>query len=162
MDTNLPRWSHASMAKFFSDLVATLPSDGRPRYHVEGVDEDEALDFQHDSILFRMVGPYAYGGSNTEWFKFEIQVLCTDIVQTTKDRAWTVFQWAGVIQDAMLGPMPIYKFGDGPDDDRDVLVGCLQPDDTIGDAIRVVPYGQVDKEVRVKQVAVIGKFLLCL
>lgn len=160
MDKHLPRWMHSSMAKFFSDLVADMTDP--PRYHVEAVDEDEALDFQSPSILFRMVGPYAYGGSNVEWYKVEIQLLCTDIVQTRNDNSWTVFEWAGVIQDAMLGPMPIFKFGNGPDDNRETLVGCLEPDDTIGDAIRVVPYGQVDKEVRVKQVAVIGKFRLCL
>ncbi len=161
MNVNLPRWTHASMAKFFSDLVATMPAPA-PRYHVEGVDEEEALDFQRDSILFRMVGPYAYqGSSGHEWYKVEIQILCTDIVATTQDNAWTVFQWAGIVQDAMLGAMPVYRKGTGVEDDQS-LVGCLEPDNTVTDAIRVVPYGQVDKESRVKQVAVLGRFRLCL
>lgn len=158
MDPNLPRWMHSSMAVYFAAVAQSLGV----RYYVEGVDEDEALDFQSDSILFRMVGPYAYQGSNLDWYKVEIQILCTDIVQTTKDRAYDVYQWAGAIQDAMLGNMPIYKFGDGVQDDRTELIGCLEPDNTVRDAIRVVPYGQVDKEARVKQVSVNGKFMLCL
>jgi hypothetical protein len=158
MNVNLPRWVFSSMAEHFRTVASgiSLP------YYVEGVDEEEALDFQRDSSLFRLDGPIAFqGSSGVEWYKVEMQILMTDLVATTNDNAYDVYTWAGAFQGSMLNdPLPIYRYGSGVEDD-DTLIGCLEPDTSVKNNIRVASYGMVDKDWRVKQVSVNGKFVLC-
>jgi hypothetical protein len=158
MNVNLPRWTFSSMAKHWSTVAGTIGVN----YFVEGVDEEEAGDFQADSILFRMDGPIAYQGSSIdEWYKVEMQLLLTDVVALTNDSAYEIYEWAGIIQGSMLNDtLPIYRYGSGLEDD-DSLVGCLMPDPDTENNIRVVSYGMIDKDWRVKQVSVNGKFILC-
>lgn len=157
MNVNLPRWMFSSLAKHFSDLAGTISI----RFFVEGVDEEEALDFQSDSMLFRMDGPIAYQSSGgEEWYRVEIQILLTDLVATTNDNAYDIYTWAGVVQGDMLNnSLPIYRYGSGVDDD-DSLIGCLEPDPSVENNVRVASYGMIDKDWRVKQVSVNGKFVL--
>lgn len=157
MNVNLPRWMFSSMAEYFRTLTPAGVT-----YFVEGVDEEEALNFQADSMLFRMDGPIAYQSSGgEEWYKVEIQLLFSDIVETTNDNAYDVYTWAGIIQGAMLNnSLPIYRYGSGVEDD-DSLIGCLEPDTSVVNNIRVASYGMIDKDQRVKQVSVNGKFVLC-
>ena len=157
MSPHLPRWMFSSLSEHFRVLAATIPL----RFHVEGVDEDEALDFQSDSILFRMDGPIAYQStSSEEWYKVEIQILLTDLVALTNDNAYDIYTWVGVFQGDMLNnTLPIYRYGNGVDDD-DSLIGCLQPDTSVTNNVRVASYGLIDKDQRVKQVSVNGKFVL--
>ncbi|MHC4371443.1 MAG: hypothetical protein ACYSW8_27835 [Planctomycetota bacterium] len=157
MNVNLPRWVFSSLAEHFRVLAATVPI----RFFVEGVDEEEALDFQQDSMLFRMDGPIAYQSSGgEEWYKIEIQVLLTDLVATTLDNAYDIYSWAGIVQGDMLNSsIPIYRYGSGVEDD-DSLIGCLEPDTSVENNVRVASYGMIDKDWRVKQVSVNGKFVL--
>jgi hypothetical protein len=133
-------------------------------YFVEGVDEDEAGDFQSDSILYRMDGPILFQGSaatDDEWYRVEMQLLCTKLVTLTNDNAYEIYEWAGTIQAAMANEsLPIYRYGSGVEDD-DSLIGCLQPDPNAKSNIRVASYGMLDANWRVKQVSVNGKFILC-
>ena len=157
MNVNLPRWIFASMSDHFQTV-----SDGISlRFFIEGLDEAEALDFQVDSGLFRMDGPIAYqGSSGLEWYKVEMQILLTDIVATTNDNAYDIYTWAGVFQGSMLNDsLPIYRYGSGAEDD-DSLIGCLEPDTSVRNNVRVASYGMVDKDYRIKQVSVNGKFVL--
>lgn len=160
MNVNLPRWIFSSMAEHFRTVASgiSLP------YFVEGVDEEEALDFQRDSSLFRMDGPFAFqasGATLDEWYKVEIQILLTDLVALTNDNAYDIYAWAGVFQGSMLNDaLPIYRYGSGGEDDQS-LIGCLEPDTSVKNNIRVASYGMVDKDWRVKQVSVNGKFVLC-
>lgn len=159
MDPNLPRWMRASLNKYFATVVATIPN---VQFFVEGADEETVQKFQNDSILFRMVGPNCHEGSSTDWYGVELQILCTDIIQTTKDGAYDLDVWVGIIAASMQRVMPIYKFGNGPSDDRTFLIGCLEADDSVRQPVRIVPYGIVDKDARVKQTSINGKFKLCL
>jgi len=144
-----------------SDHFQTVSDGISLRFFIEGLDEAEALDFQVDSGLFRMDGPIAYqGSSGLEWYKVEMQILLTDIVATTNDNAYDIYTWAGVFQGSMLNDsLPIYRYGSGAEDD-DSLIGCLEPDTSVRNNVRVASYGMVDKDYRIKQVSVNGKFVL--
>ncbi len=157
MNVNLPRWMFSSMAEYFNTLAPA-----GVEYFVEGVDEEGALNFQTDSMLFRMDGPIAFQSSGgEEWYKVEIQILLTDLVATTGDNAYDVYTWGGIIQGAMLNnALPIYRYGSGGEDD-DSLIGCLSPDTSVTNNVRIASYGMIDKDMRVKQVSVNGKFVLC-
>lgn len=156
MNVNLPRWVFSSMSEHFRTIAPA-----GVRYFVEGIDEEEAADFQGDSMLFRMDGPIAFQSSGgEEWYKVEIQVLLTDIIALTNDNAYEIYSWAGVVQGDMLNSsLPIYRYGSGVEDD-DSLIGCLEPDTSVTNNIRVASYGMIDKDYRVKQVSVNGKFVL--
>jgi len=161
MNQNLPRWMYASMAKHFGTVAGTItPSI---KYFVQGVDEAEIGDFQSDSALFRMDGPVAHQGSagaGDEWYSVEIMILLTDIVQTTGDNAYSIYEWAGIFQASMMNDaLQIFKYGNGVDDD-DSLIGCLEPDPSLRNNVRVFNYGQIDKDLRIKQVSINGRFLL--
>lgn len=156
MNLNLPRWVFSSMAKKFSEVAATIPLN----YFVQGVDEPESRDFQVDSALFRMTGPVAYqSAGDEEQYQIELMILLTDIIQLTNDEAYSIYKWAGVFQAAMLDVLPVYKYGTGPEDD-DSLIGCLQPDPKLKNNVRIVDYGQIDKDLRIRQCSINGRFIL--
>ena len=147
----------ASVAKHFSDLAATMPE---LRFYVEGIDEPEIGDFQNDSMLFKMDGPIAHQGSGIEWYNVEIMVLLTDIIELTNDNAYDIYRWAGIIQGSMLNDsIQILRKGTGVEDDQS-LIGCLEPDTSVRNNVRVVSYGQIDKDLRIKQVSINGRFTL--
>lgn len=158
MNVNLPRWVFASLAKHFADVTATIPE---LRYYVEGVDEPEPGDFQNDAAAFKMDGPIAHQGSGTNWYSLEIMILLTDIISQTNDSAYKIYEWAGIYQANLLNePLSIFRYGDGPDDDQS-LIGCLSPDTRVKNNVRVVSYGNLDKDLRIKQMSVNGRFILC-
>lgn len=158
MNVNLPRWVFSSMSEHFRTVSAGIPL----QYFVEGVDEEQALDFQQDSALFRMDGPIAHqGSSGNEWYRVEFQILLTDLVATTNDNAYDIYSWAGVFQGDMLnGSLPVYRYGSGLEDDQ-TLIGCLEPDNSVKNNVRIASYGMIDKDWRIKQMSVNGKFVLC-
>ena len=123
--------------------------------------EPESENFQNDSVLFKMDGPIAHQGSgDVEWYTVEIMILLTDIIQLTNDNAYDIYTWAGVFQGSMLNDaLGIYRFGDGVEDD-DSLICCLAPDPSVRNNVRVVSYGQIDKDLRIKQVSINGRFVL--
>lgn len=160
MNPNLPRWLFSSLAKEFKTVADSLNLP----YHVEGVDEDEFFKFSNDSVLFRMTGPVAFTGTaaeDDEWYSVELQILLTDLMNLKTDNAYDVLDWAGVFQARMLEALQITRTGNGPEDDG-TLIGCLQPDPTLRNNIRTVNYGVLDREDRVRQFSVNGKFILCL
>ncbi len=158
MNSNLPRWIFSSMVKHFSTVAATIPLN----YYVEGVDEPESSDFQNDSVLFKMNGPVIHSGSKDfEWYSLEIMVFLTDIIQLTNDNAFSIQEWTGIFQASMVNDaLQIFRYGTGAEDD-DTLIGCLEPDPGFKNNIQVVTYGQVDKDLRIKQASVNGRFILC-
>lgn len=157
MDSNLPRWIYSSMAKHFSTVASGLSLN----YHVTGVDEPLPSDFQNDSSIFRMDGPVAYqSAGREEWYKVEIMILLTDIVQLTGDNAYDIYRWAGAFQASMLNDaLQVFKYGSGVGDDQS-LIGCLTPDPDLKNNVRVFSYGQLDKDLRILQVSVNGRFIL--
>ncbi len=159
MNVNLPRWMFTSLADHFRTIAATLSP---LNYYVEGVDEPEVGDFQNDSAVFKMNGPIVHQGSQgVEWYSVEIIILLTDIIQLTGDNAYAIYEWAGAFQGSMINDsLGIFRYGTGGEDD-DSLLGCLEPDPTVKSNVRVVTYGQVDKDLRIKQISINGRFILC-
>ena len=159
MNANLPRWLLSSMADHFSTIAATQTG---LNYYVEAVDEPEVRDFQTDSALFKLTGPVVHQGSGgVEWYSLEMIILLTDIIQLRNDNAYSIQNWAGAFQASMINDaLSIYRRGDGVEDD-DSLIGCLEPDPSVRNNVRVVSYGQVDKDLRIKQCSINGRFILC-
>jgi len=158
MDTNIPRWLFSSLAQLFKEDSDALSL----HYFVESVDEEEPEDFNRNSALFRMNVPdVKLGSGSVSIYRIELQILLTCLPNTPNANAFDIYRWAGAFQERMLGYLPIYKYGNGPDDDQSLL-GCLEPDPGVADYVRIVTYGQIDKTSRVWQVSVNGRFILQL
>src|SRR5690606_10223524 len=95
-----------------------------------------------------------------EWYKLEVHLLLTDLMHETKDNGFGIYEWAGTLQEALRRPIRIFAYAANEQDD--VLLGCLQPDPAVRKNIRAVDYELQDKHVRVRQVSVHGKFMLCI
>lgn len=153
MDPNLPRNIVASLAQYFQPIVDGLKIE----YFVEGINNPIDKVFQKDSAVLRVNGPIVNEGSNGyEWYKVEFQILLTDLIEPTTENAYAIHTWAGKIQEAFLGVIPILN------QDNDVLIGCLEPDRSVKNNIRTVNYNIVDIDLPIRQMSVNGRYLLCV
>lgn len=156
MDPNLPKYLVSSLAEYFKAEVDNLGVT----FFVETIDEARPEHFQTDSVVFKMNGPILYEGSKDyEWYRIEIHLLVTDIKRHHKENPYAIYEWVGALQKAMQAPMPIYKFAENEEDDE--LIGCLEPDRSLSNNIRVVNYFMEDRAVDVHQQSIHGRYILC-
>ena len=139
---NLPRWLFASLAQ---NLKTVADANTIP-YFVEGVYEREAEFMEVSHVEFRSTGPNTKEISK-DYYHVEVvaNILFTSFMDT-EPNAYTIVQWGGIFQEALLAPIPIYKLGAGPDDTGD-LIDCLK----IRKAVSLYHFGQVSKADRVRQ-----------
>lgn len=153
-----PRWIFASVAQYMKTTLDGIPMP----LLVEGVDEREEEKITAGShVELRLHGPETTELSKG-YFRLIVEINClvTHKMGGKNDRAYDIFQTCGVIQQAM-SVIPIFRYGDGPDDDQ-LQLGCLIEDSSRGQAIKVFHFGQLDKDTRVRQSAVDGRFVLYL
>jgi hypothetical protein len=104
-----------------------------------------------DRCEVRITGPFTREVSRN-YFQIEVvvNVLFLSRYEEQKNR-YAIIQKTGVFQEAMDGPVAVYKYGNGPDDDEHALVGCLLPVQGRHNAIRVLHFGQINPTDRLKQ-----------
>lgn len=118
MNPNLVKWCQASVQKYFSDLAIA----GSIPIYFEG--EDRQTDKQVEYVEVRAHGPDIHEVSKDT---FRIDMLINILITTVKGgtNAWRNFEIAGVFQNACLADIPIFKLGNGPDDNPAEKVFCL-------------------------------------
>jgi len=147
MDENLARWIFQSIASHF---VSTANGISLP-YFVEGIDERSVEDMRADHVELRVTGPTIKEVSNGYYnIDVIINFLFTKQMDIGGADAFDLIQWSGVFANEMLGQVPIYKKGSNPQDDGS-LVGCLIIKKDRNEAVRVYHFGQVNKDIRVRQ-----------
>lgn len=155
IDPNLSRWIWASCSKFFDDRKGDLT------IFFEGDDRDTAK--LKDFIEFRMDGPRSRTISHNYT---RHDVFINILVQSTMDSMDTHRFWrtVGLVQALFVPCIPVYKYGDGPDDDPSVMVGVLQirNDGFNGEQLKVSAFGQVDPTVRVQQATIEANYRMNL
>ena len=154
-----PRWIFASTADYFKQVSAGIE---RPIL-TEGIDEREAEKMRaNDHVEFRVNGP-AVTELSRGYFQLDVDVnlLLTSMMGGQTRNAYDIVQQAGVFLQAAAGPIPIFKWGDGPDDDESLL-GCLTLRSGKRDAVRVIHFGQISRDDRLRQSAVDARYQLFL
>ncbi len=153
MDKNWPRWIMASIAKYFSDVVATIPLP----ILVDGVDEREPEKLHYDHAELRITGPYCTELSRN-YFRIlvDVNVLLTELMD--KVNAYDLQTWCGVIAAAMDGPINVYKYGNEVGDDSS-WVFCLTPVNGRIDPNRILHFGQLGRTDRIRQSMIDGHFV---
>lgn len=158
MDVNLARWTMSSIAVYFKTVADTLSLT----FFVEGIDERDPNTMRVEHAELRVNGPLVCEVSKGYWrVHIDINILLTDYMDMSTESAYDINQWGGEFLAAMLDPIPIYRFGDGGNDD-DSLVGCLITRKGLSEPARLVHFGQISKEDRIRQAAVDGRFEMYL
>jgi len=154
-----PRWIFASTADYFKQVADGIELP----ILIEGIDEREAEKMRaNDHVEFRINGP-AVSELSRGYFRLDVDVnlLLTSMMGGQTRNAYDIVQQAGVLLQAAGGPIPVLKWGEGPDDDQSP-VGCLTLRSGKRDAIRVIHFGQIGRDDRLRQSAVDARYRMHL
>lgn len=155
-NANWARWFHASVAKYLKEVA----QDVNLPVLIEGLDDrSDAFMEATDRVEVRVNGPYSQKLSKG-YYRIYIDVNClfTSRMDGAVKNTWEIDRFMGVFHDAMDGPIPIYRFGTGPEDDSELLT-CLKPRPGKNDAIRVIHFGQIHTTDRLREGMVDARYV---
>jgi len=155
MDPRLPRWITTSLGILLKPIVET---DLGVQFYIEGVHEESEGVFQQDSVVMRVNGPWFNNRTGEDRVVIEIMLMITDLI-TTNENAYKILNEAGTLANTLSGNIAINRHGD---EDPATTYGILIPDRNSREFVRVVNYGMLDKDMQVKQCAVIAKYELSI
>jgi len=154
---NWARWVFASVATYLKGVAESE----NLLCLVEGLDE-RTTEFMasSDRCEVRITGPFTREVSRN-YFKVEVvaNVLFTSTFGEAKNQ-YDILKTIGIFHEAMDGAIAVYRYGEDPGDDEDVLVGCLTPASGRNDSVRVLHFGQVDLTTKVKQSMVDARYVM--
>lgn len=149
-ELNIPRWIYASCSLFFKNTI-----NGRLPMYLEG--QERRTQDESNFLEFRLDGPYVYepqGGLYN--IQFEINVLVASQVDGRDHHK--LYKDCGVALQCFKA-IPIYKLGDGPDDDQSLLECALLTKSTDQrEAVRVSHFGKIDPAKQCLQSSVEGHY----
>ncbi len=145
---NLQRYIIASLSRVLEPVLDTQTY----KFWVESVDFDESQILQLDNAVLRVVGPEWMPGSGVDIYRVEVVVLFTDLLSHSGN-AYSLINACGAVAETLANPIPVQEWGGS-----ESLLGCLDIDPQADEPIRLVSYGVIDKDTRVKQQAVIAKY----
>ena len=159
VNKNWSRWIFASTSKHFYD--ASVAADPDIKFYIEGQpitikpDDTEAFEYRQD-------GPNYTQQTRHEWYIYiEINIL----IQAAKnDKDFhRMRRLAGIMEAAFAGMIPVYRYGDGPDDDQ-AQFGCLSLIQDVGkrEKIQSSHFGQIDPNYNSEQATIEGHYEMCL
>ncbi len=154
MNEHLARWTVASIVDYFKTIALGL---SLPLF-VEGLDERISSVMEADRAELRVNGPFVREVSKDCWrLHVDINILVIDHMQVRLENAYSSVIWGGKFLSAMTERIPVYRYGTGIAD-TSTLVGCLTQQAGIGEPARLINYGQVNADIRIRQSAVVGQF----
>lgn len=149
------RWIVASFAKHFDDRRRGI------RMFVEGQDHpDDPPDTEWMEV--RVDGPFILEPSKG-FFNITVEVNVMIATQKNDQDIYRHYRNCGTVNQAFLGPVKVFKYGTGIDDDQSLL-GCfvlLRSFDQ-REALRVCHFGQLDATVPLMRSSVEGHYLMQL
>lgn len=154
---NWARWVFSSVA-YHLKTVATQAGLAVLVDHLD--DRTDAFQKASDKVEIRITGPFTKECSQ-DYFRIAVDanVLLTSRYDTptSKKNSLDILRYAGLYNEAMDSPIPVWNYGVQPGDYQDddpstqVFLGCLLPkagkDDS---AVRVFNFGQMDKIEKIK------------
>jgi hypothetical protein len=157
------RWIVSSIAEYFKTNVATPLNLA---YLVEGIhDRDDSFEHASDRAEVRINGPFTKELAKNCWrIWVDINILVTSNLDGAKKNRYTLDINVGKFHQWMDTCIPIKKFGalsQTPENDGSLL-GVLYPRSDKNDSIRAIHFGQVNKEDRLKQSVVDGRYVMYL
>lgn len=163
---NWARWIFASVA----DALKSIATTHNLAVLVEHLDErSDAFMQADDRVEIRITGPFSQElskGCFRLWV--DVNVLLTSRYGGAKKNALDILRFAGLFQEAMDSPIPVWNYGAQPGDYLDsdpntqVFIGCLLPRPGNSDSVRLFNFGQTDPTDKLKQSAVDARYVMYL
>ncbi len=158
LNENLARWVFASIAVYFETVATGLSLP----LLVEGIDERSPDTMRVNHAELRINGPFVREISEGYWRTLtDINIMLTDRMEMTREDAYELMRWGGKFEQAMCERIPVYKHGSDPVDDG-TLVGCLTGRKGKVEAVKLVHFGQIGREDRIRQAMVDGRYEMYL
>ena len=135
MNENWARWVFASVADYLKSVAADndLPS------LVDGAeDRSDAFSQASDHIEIRITGPTVQELAGLSRLTVDANVLLR--CRYEQKNAYRRHTLIGAFQAAMAGPIPVFKYGSEPGDDK-TQIGCLAIPN--GGAVKLHHFGQL-------------------
>jgi hypothetical protein len=152
---NWGRWIFASIATYLKQVA----SENKVPIMVEGLDERTTEFMQaSDRVEVRITGPFTRELSHNYYtIGVDVNVLLSNRFDAPDKDRYSFTRIAGVFQEALDGPIAVYKYGEGEDDDQSVL-GCLSPLSGRNQEVRMLHFGQVDPTDGLRQSMVDARY----
>ena len=150
---HIPRWVVASIHKYID------ANRGPVVLYLEGQNRQQNNEIP-DHFELRVDGPHMHQITRSEW---EFYVEISLFIHSNHDQKdlHKIHRLLGHALNAMAVCIPVYKYGDGLDDDRNLL-GQLVRVDTPSEPTDVANFGQIESTLPVDQGTVAGKYYMCL
>ena len=122
---NWGRWIFASIATYLKQVA----SENKVPAMVEGFDERTTEFMQAgDRAEIRITGPSVQEVSHNYYeFEVDVNVLLSNRFDAPDKDRYSFTRIAGIFQEALDGPIAVYKYGDDPTTDDQSCIGCLSP-----------------------------------
>jgi|SRR5215831_6900653 len=149
LDQNLSRWIFASISKHFDDNRNGIP------LFIEGQTRNQET--PTDSAELRMNGPYVNNPSHSLYF---VIVDVNILIKCINDDSDAHKQWRmiGIFLEAFPPNFQIFKYGDGPEDNPNEMVGCLILQRDRGDEIIVNNFGEINPGTKITESTINGVY----
>jgi len=163
---NWARWIFASVAYH----LKTVATNANLAVLVEHLDErNDTFMKAADRVEIRITGPFSQMESKG-YFRIwvDANVLLTSRYDGAKKNANDILKFAGLFQEAMDGPIPVWNYGNETGDyvasdlNTQVFIGCLLPRPGKNESVRLFNFGQSDKTDKLKQSAVDARYVMYL
>jgi hypothetical protein len=147
---NWPRWMKASMYKWFIDVIQKKNNVTCFIETTEHIDKNGNYITKLDRWAeARFNGPITTPVTGSQ---FHHTVIINFLISTKLDQK-NIYEHdatVGLVYEAYVNSIPVFKFGTGPDDDQSLL-GCFQLEADNKNAIQVAHFGQLDVDVKLTQ-----------
>jgi len=133
------KWIWSSVAMHMKPVADEL---GLPLL-VEGIDDRQGKNVEASHAELRINGPFIFEDSK-DYYQIQapINVLLMDFMTGDSSNAYRLQVWAGMFQAIMDMPIPVYRYGQDPEDDGTFLE-FLRVKKTRDGGVRVIHFGQV-------------------
>lgn len=152
-DENLPRWFEASILKWIDD---NKPTNSFVFY--EG--QERKTSNYRAWFEVRIDGPLSRELTKDHWLhNLEVNVLCSVGIEK---QFYNIVTMLGAMAKILDTPIPVFKYGNGPDDNSMTKLGCLTLDNTDKRGIIIHKYGQIEPKIKLIQATVEARYYLYL
>lgn len=138
MNPNWPRWIYASVSTWFKSKIQTA----NPDFEIFITGEDRKTAGKTDWCEFRLDGPFGKQQSPKDW---TLYIMVNILISSIKDQqdAHKIYKDVGFVMTGFTTNIPIFRFGDGPDDDPSVLEGCFVLRSEGGEVLSINHFGEI-------------------
>jgi len=159
INKNWARWIQASLTTYFKQVLET---DNSLVFYVEALSREKSnAKNVTDWVEQRWNGPFIKEHSrNLFCLDIEINFVVNSVVN--RQDTYTHKQIVGIVMSSLVNNISVFKFGDGVDDDEDVLLGCLQLRVDNKSGIFTNYFGRTQDAVEIEQSTVEASYYMYL